>query len=434
MFDSTGEPSGTKNDALNHDDAVPSRGETAEEVVPERSLRKKMSHEMKSFSIVIWFCCAIAVFVIDIMGDLISPKYFAPLCYPLVVPTKDVRSYGGPNATYLFPHQVGTFSSSGIGSGISQHIIQSGADTTSLAPNSGDHDFRAPTSHPHPDRCFSPMYLRYNYQRGFVGKTHEELQFLSRNGRKSIAIFDGSVYDLSDYITGKRVTPTGFSPTSVDSQFMSRDIVQLFQQRAGADMTNKFNALHMDQDHEKFIVIQISCYTEGEESLRRAIDSITQLKSRNKRTRWNDKWIGKRRIVLDISGSDPDQNSEVPTVLSLGEGTKQHNMVKVYSALYESGGHVVPYLVLAKSGTPTERSRRGKRDSQMMINRNQKNLIGFDPAFYEYVLIIDADTTVDNFSHNRMISAMMHHYRIIGLVGAPEVSLGMGHYNNNSAE
>ncbi|KAI7938993.1 hypothetical protein MJO28_014572 [Puccinia striiformis f. sp. tritici] len=375
MFDSTGEPSGTKNDALNHDDAVPSRGETAEEVVPERSLRKKMSHEMKSFSIVIWFCCAIAVFVIDIMGDLISPKYFAPLCYPSVVPTKDVRSYGGPNATYLFPHQVGTFSSSGIGSGISQHIIQSGADTTSLAPNSGDHDFRAPTSHPHPDRCFSPMYLRYNYQRGFVGKTHEELQFLSRNGRKSIAIFDGSVYDLSDYIT-------------VDSQFMSRDIVQLFQQRAGADMTNKFNALHMDQDHEKFIVIQISCYTEGEESLRRAIDSITQLKSRNK--------------LLDISGSDPDQNSEVPTVLSLGEGTKQHNMVKVYSALYESGGHVVPYLVLAKSGTPTERSRR--------------------------------DTTVDNFSHNRMISAMMHHYRIIGLVGAPEVSLGMGHYNDNSAE
>ncbi|KAH9450335.1 hypothetical protein Pst134EA_027044 [Puccinia striiformis f. sp. tritici] len=347
MFDSTGEPSGTKNDALNHDDAVPSRGETAEEVVPERSLRKKMVHTRLDF---------------------------APLCYPLVVPTKDVRSYGGPNATYLFPHQVGTFSSSGIGSGISQHIIQSGADTTSLAPNSGDHDFRAPTSHPHPDRCFSPMYLRYNYQRGFVGKTHEELQFLSRNGRKSIAIFDGSVYDLSDYIT-------------VDSQFMSRDIVQLFQQRAGADMTNKFNALHMDQDHEKFIVIQISCYTEGEESLRRAIDSITQLKSRNKRTRWNDKWIGKRRIVLDISGSDPDQNSEVPTVLSLGEGTKQHNMVKVYSALYESGGHVVPYLVLAKSGTPTERSRRGKRDSQMMINR-----------------------------------------------GAPEVSLGMGHYNNNSAE
>ncbi|KAI9629945.1 hypothetical protein KEM48_012353 [Puccinia striiformis f. sp. tritici PST-130] len=403
MFDSTGEPSGTKNDALNHDDAVPSRGETAEEVVPERSLRKKMVHTRNRFRFM----------NVKGMNQVRIHLVGIRIIY--------VRSYGGPNATYLFPHQVGTFSSSGIGSGISQHIIQSGADTTSLAPNSGDHDFRAPTSHPHPDRCFSPMYLRYNYQRGFVGKTHEELQFLSRNGRKSIAIFDGSVYDLSDYIT-------------VDSQFMSRDIVQLFQQRAGADMTNKFNALHMDQDHEKFIVIQISCYTEGEESLRRAIDSITQLKSRNKRTRWNDKWIGKRRIVLDISGSDPDQNSEVPTVLSLGEGTKQHNMVKVYSALYESGGHVVPYLVLAKSGTPTERSRRGKRDSQMMINRNQKNLIGFDPAFYEYVLIIDADTTVDNFSHNRMISAMMHHYRIIGLVGAPEVSLGMGHYNNNSAE
>jgi chitin synthase len=41
-------------------------------------------------------------------------------------------------------------------------------------------------------------------------------------------------------------------------------------------------------------------------------------------------------------------------------------MGKVYSGLYECKGHVVPYLVIAKVGKPTERSHLGnhsKRDS-----------------------------------------------------------------------
>jgi hypothetical protein len=38
-----------------------------------------------------------------------------------------------------------------------------------------------------------------------MGKTPKEIQSLARNGRKSIAILDGSVYDLTDYITGKNL-------------------------------------------------------------------------------------------------------------------------------------------------------------------------------------------------------------------------------------
>jgi chitin synthase len=116
----------------------------------------------------------------------------------------------------------------------------------------------------------------------------------------------------------------------------------------------------------------------------------------------------------------------------------------VYSGLYECKGHVVPYLVIAKVGKPTERSRpgnRGKRDSQMLLmhflnkvrgasfyvflllTRAQvhfnspmnplelemyhqiKNVIGVNPTFYEYVFMVDADTTVDRFSVNRLISS-----------------------------
>jgi chitin synthase len=34
-----------------------------------------------------------------------------------------------------------------------------------------------------------------------------------------------------------------------------------------------------------------------------------------------------------------------------------------------------------------------------------KNVIGVNPTFYEYVLMVDADTTVDPLSVNRLISA-----------------------------
>ncbi len=34
-----------------------------------------------------------------------------------------------------------------------------------------------------------------------------------------------------------------------------------------------------------------------------------------------------------------------------------------------------------------------------------KNVIGVNPTFYEYVFMVDADTTVDPYSVNRLISA-----------------------------
>ncbi len=34
-----------------------------------------------------------------------------------------------------------------------------------------------------------------------------------------------------------------------------------------------------------------------------------------------------------------------------------------------------------------------------------KNVIGVNPTFYEYIFTIDADTTVEEFSLNRLVSA-----------------------------
>jgi chitin synthase len=41
--------------------------------------------------------------------------------------------------------------------------------------------------------------------------------------------------------------------------------------------------MHAPEDHDKFVICQVPCYTEGDTSLRRTIDSLAQLKYDNKR-------------------------------------------------------------------------------------------------------------------------------------------------------
>ena len=105
---------------------------------------------------------------------------------------------------------------------------------------------------------------------------------------------------------------------------------------------------------DKFVVCQVPCYTEGEDSLRRTIDSLAALNYDDKRKllfiicdgniigSGNDRTTP--RIVLDILGVDPKLDPEPLLFKSIGEGSRQINYGKVYSGLYEFEGHVVPYV------------------------------------------------------------------------------------------
>lgn len=141
-----------------------------------------------------------------------------------------------------------------------------------------------------------------------------------------------------------------------------------------------FGSARAPEDHDKFVVCQVPCYTESTASLRKTIDSLAQTKYDDKRKllfiicdgmvvgSGNDQPTP--RLVLDVLGANPNVDAEALSFLSLGEGAKQHNMGKVFSGLYETGGHVVPYIVVVKCGKPGEKSRpgnRGKRDSQMLL-------------------------------------------------------------------
>ncbi|KAK7539541.1 chitin synthase 6 [Phyllosticta citribraziliensis] len=203
---------------------------------------------------------------------------------------------------------------------------------------------------------------------------------------------------------------------------------------------------------DKFVICQVPAYTEGEDQLRKGLDSLTALSYDNKRKLicvicdgmivggGNDRPTPK--IVLDILGVDPKVDPPALPFKSVGRGQEQLNYGKVYSGLYEYEGNVVPYIVVVKVGKESEQQKskpgnRGKRDSQILLmsflNRvhhrapmsplelemfhQVNNVIGVDPELYEYVLMVDADTMVKEDSLNRLVASCANDAKIAGICG-----------------
>ena len=203
---------------------------------------------------------------------------------------------------------------------------------------------------------------------------------------------------------------------------------------------------------DKFVICQVPAYTEGEDHLRKGLDSLTALQYDNKRKLicvmcdgmivggGNDRPTPK--IVLDILGVDPKIDPPALPFKSLGQGSEQLNYGKVYSGLYEFEGNVVPYIVVVKVGKESEQTKskpgnRGKRDSQILLLRflnrvhhrapmsplelemfhQINNVIGVDPELYEYLLMVDADTSVKEDSLNRLVASCANDGKIAGICG-----------------
>ncbi|KAL1608544.1 hypothetical protein SLS60_003486 [Paraconiothyrium brasiliense] len=205
-------------------------------------------------------------------------------------------------------------------------------------------------------------------------------------------------------------------------------------------------------NQDKFVICQVPAYTEGEDQLRKGLDSLTALAYDNKRKLicvvcdgmivggGNDRPTPK--IVLDILGVDPRVDPPALPFKSVGMGSEQLNYGKVYSGLYEFEGNVVPYVVVVKMGKETEQTKskpgnRGKRDSQILLmsflNRVHhraamnplelemfhqiNNIIGVDPELYEYLLMVDADTMVRPDALTRLVASCANDSKIAGICG-----------------
>ena len=214
----------------------------------------------------------------------------------------------------------------------------------------------------------------------------------------------------------------------------------------------QFGSKRRPSPQDKFVICQVPAYTEGEDQLRKGLDSLTALQYDNKRKMicvicdgmivggGNDRPTPK--IVLDILGVDPKIDPPALPFKSVGQGSDQLNYGKVYSGLYEYEGNVVPYIVVVKVGKESEQTKskpgnRGKRDSQILLmnflNRVHhrspmsplelemfhqiNNIIGVDPELYEYLFMVDADTSVREDSLNRLVASCANDAKIAGICG-----------------
>jgi len=522
--------------------------------------------EKLAINMIIWLSCLFVVFFVAIFPTLICPTQdvfrggelsdangkngakslvairgivydlaaFAPRHYPAsnIIPLKSITNYAGTDATTLFPVQVSQMCLGKDGQALNNEIsLQcTGTNVTGLAqvlskndPNAQYHDFRYQSTDPQPEWFYEQTkMMKASYYKGRVGYTLGDISQLANSQNRIIAMINKRMYDLTDYTNGcsRCTTPTGPGTCDGDTSqanFLDPEVVELFRQKSGGDITQDWNALKFtasqknnimgcmnnlfyvgDEDTrnsaqcqfgqylilaisimlasvigfkflaalqfgkknapenlDKFVICQVPAYTEDEDSLRRAIDSFAQMKYDDKRKlliiicdgmiigQGNDRPTP--RIVLDILGVSETVDPEPLSFESLGEGQKQHNMGKIYSGLYETKGHIVPFMVVVKVGKPSEVSRpgnRGKRDSQMVIMRflnrvhynlpmsplelemhhQIRNIIGVNPTFYEYLYQIDADTVVAPDSCTRFVASFINDSKLIAICGETAIT------------
>lgn len=207
-----------------------------------------------------------------------------------------------------------------------------------------------------------------------------------------------------------------------------------------------------------FVLMFVTCYSEGEESIRATLDSLASTDYHDKRKMLFvvcDGIItgkGNTRSTPDIVVSmlyiDERMSQPLPmSYVSVEDGVKQQNMAKVFVGMYNCKGRHVPTVVVVKCGLSTEwhgpkPGNRGKRDSQMILMNFMQRIIfnetmtpleydmfnkiywllGVPPDWFSYVLMVDADTRVAVDSLRRMVNAMIRDPRVIGLCGETRIA------------
>ncbi|KAG0344819.1 Chitin synthase, class 3 [Podila humilis] len=207
-----------------------------------------------------------------------------------------------------------------------------------------------------------------------------------------------------------------------------------------------------------YTVMLVTCYSEGENSIRTTLDSLANTSYSTKHklmmiicdgiVRGHGNKMTTPDIVVNMLDLIP--GSELPkaaSYLAVADGEKQHNMAKVYAGHYVYKKKRVPTVVIVKCGNPLEKDatkpgNRGKRDSQLiMMSFFQRvlfadrfteldfevfhkihSLMNIWPDKFELVLMVDADTMVKGDSLSYMVTAMQNDVTIMGLCGETKIA------------
>ena len=450
-------------------------------------------------------------FWVSIHGRVYDITKFWQVPHGDIAPVADktaMQPFGGLNLDEYFPPPL----TAACPHLVTDPNIRLLANTTVLYPQ-GVHT-TGPTFQPNPNtklhdiNWYNETFLprMKEYYKGDLVTTKGNVSSQGKNAARSWVILYGKIYDLTDYYYTKKtegnIASYSFFPgevsdliqegvgTDISSQWKPNNPDYLaslecmddafyegktdFRDSARCQVNNyillaftiilcaviltkflsalQFGSKRRPAIQDKFVICQVPAYTEGEDHLRKSLDSLTALQYDNKRKLicvvcdgmivggGNDRPTPK--IVLDILGVDPKIDPPALPFKSIGQGSEQLNYGKVYSGLYEFEGNVVPYLVVVKVGKESEQTKskpgnRGKRDSQILLmsflNRVHhrspmsplelemfhqiNNIIGVDPELYEYLFMVDADTSVREDSLNRLVASCANDAKIAGICG-----------------
>ncbi|KAF8513015.1 glycosyltransferase family 2 protein [Hysterangium stoloniferum] len=210
---------------------------------------------------------------------------------------------------------------------------------------------------------------------------------------------------------------------------------------------------------ELFTICLVTCYSEGEESIRTTLDSISSTSYSDARKLLFvvcDGMVtgaGEKRSTPDICvgllEADPRfGNPEPMGYFAVGSGAKKENRAMVYAGHYTVAGRRTPTMIIVKCGTEAEShsdkkaGNRGKRDSQLILMnffsrvtyndrmtpldfdmfRKIQSLMGVTADFFEVCLMVDADTKVYPDSLRQLVNSMQHDTYIMGVCGETRIA------------
>lgn len=207
------------------------------------------------------------------------------------------------------------------------------------------------------------------------------------------------------------------------------------------------------------IILQVTCYSEGESGLRSTLNSLASLN-------YDEKY---RLIVVICDGQIKGEGEEYTTpeickrictieeegepmgYISLATGHKRYNRAKVHVGWYYADSNLNPrstnksqIMIIEKCGNLNEVSRqgnRGKRDSQVIVMsffskifysdrmselevdmyKKIKRRFEFKPSDFELILMVDADTIVAPTAVDIMAAHFEDDNRVMGLCGETQI-------------
>ncbi|EGV65238.1 Chitin synthase, class 3 [Yamadazyma tenuis] len=211
----------------------------------------------------------------------------------------------------------------------------------------------------------------------------------------------------------------------------------------------------------------VTCYSEDDHEIRITLDSVAVTNYPNSHklivvicdglVKGSGNEETTPDIVLGMMTDFVVQPEEVQpySYVAVAQGSKRHNMAKVYGGFYKYDDSTVPpenqqrvpIITIVKCGTPEEANlpkpgNRGKRDTQVVLMSFLQKVMfdermtglefqmlqtiwqitGLMPEMYEITLMVDADTKVHPDSLTHMVAEMVKDPAIMGLCGETKIA------------